>query len=304
MLETKFCGAQMKNPLVLASGILGVNAAMLLRVAREGAGAITLKSIGSKEKEGNANPTVIAWEHGLINAVGLPTAGVENVEQEFLGLKNCSVPVIASVYGNSAEEYASVAARVAEFCPAMIELNLSCPHSKGQGQFFGNEPELAEQVVSAVKSSVKNIPIIAKLSANTHKMLEVAVACERAGADAIAAINSLGPGMLINIEARKPVLANKFGGLSGPAIKPVAIRSVYQIFEAVRIPILGIGGVCTGRDAIEMIQAGASTVGIGSAIYYRGINSFALIAKEMQEWMKKNGVKSLDEIWGIAHERV
>ncbi len=301
MLETEFCGARMKNPLVLASGILGVNTGMLLRVARNGAGAITTKSIGPREKEGNANPTVIACEHWVMNAVGLPTAGIENVEQEFLGLKNCPVPIIASVYGNSAEEYASVAAHIAEFAPAMIELNLSCPHSKGQGQFFGNEPELAEQVVRAVKEKTK-IPIIAKLSANTHKMLEVAIACERAGANAIAAINSLGPGMLINIEARKPVLANKFGGLSGPAIKPIAVKSVYQIFESVKIPILGMGGITTGKDAIEMVMAGATTIGIGSAIYYRGIDSFALIAKEMQEWMQANKVNILKEIKGVAHE--
>jgi len=300
MLSTEFCGAKMKNPLILASGVLGVNAQMLLRVAREGAGAITLKSIGPKEKEGYANPTVIAWEHGLINAVGLPTAGVENVSHEFSELKDCPVPIIASIYGNSIEEYASVAEKVSVFSPAMIELNLSCPHSKGQGQFFGNEPELAEAVVRAVKAQTK-IPLVAKLSANTHKMIEVAIACERAGANAIAAINTLGPGMLINIEARKPVLANKFGGLSGPAIKPIAVKSVFQIFENVKIPILGMGGITNGRDAIEIIQAGASTVGIGSAVYYRGINAFELIQKEMAEWMQANNVKSLKEIVGAAH---
>ena len=299
MLETEFCGAQMKNPLVLASGILGVNAELLKRVA-ESAGAVTMKSLALKEKEGNANPTVIAWEHGLINAVGLPTPGIENIEKEFLGLKNCKAPIIASVYANSIEEYATVSGRISEFNPALIELNLSCPHSKGQGQVFGNEPELAEQVVAAVKEKT-NIPIIAKLSPNTHRFLDVAIACERAGANAISAINAVGPGMLINIEARKPVLANKFGGISGPAIKPIAVRCVYQLFESVKIPILGIGGVTTGEDAIEMLMAGATAVGIGSAVYYRGIEAFASIAKEMVEWMKLNNVKSIKELVGVAH---
>lgn len=300
MLGTEFCSAKLKNPLILASGILGVNSAMLLRVAHSGAGAITLKSIGPREKEGYANPTVVAWEHGLINAVGLPTPGVDDAEKEFSELKECKVPIIASIYGNSIEEYADIAERIAAFYPALIELNMSCPHSKGQGQFFGNEPELAEQVVAAVKEKTK-IPIIAKLSPNTHKFLEVAIACERAGANAIAAINTLGPGMLINIEARKPVLANKFGGLSGPAIKPIAVRCVYQLFESVKVPILGMGGITNGRDAIEIIQAGASAVGIGSAVYYRGIEAFALIAKEMREWMLAHEVKSVKELVGVAH---
>ena len=303
MLETDFAGLKLRNPTVLASGILGTTTGLLERAVKEcGAGAVTTKSIGPQEKDAYPNPTVLEWEHGLINAVGLPTPGYKGMEKELAELRECKIPVIASIYGNTVEQYAEIAEFAARFKPWMIEMNMSCPHSKGQGQPFGIDSEIAKEVVSAVKKSAGGIPIMPKLTPQAPDIAAIARACESAGADAICAINTLGPGMLINAEARKPVLANKFGGLSGPAIKPVALRCVYQIYEAVKIPVLGMGGITTGRDAVEMVMAGATAIGVGSATYYRGIDAFKKICAEMEEWMRKNKVKSLEEIRGAAHD--
>ena len=302
MLETEFCGLKLKNPTVLASGILGTNAALLKRVVREGAGAVTMKSIGPREKLGHPNPTVIEWEHGLINAVGLPSPGYQNIESEFAELKNCSAPIIASIYGASVEEFETVAEAVAEYKPAIIEINISCPNTKKEGQIFGMSPEMATDVVSAVVAKTGKIPVMPKLTPQAPKIADIAIACEKAGANAICAVNTLGPGMLIDIEARKPILANKFGGVSGPAIKPIAVRCVYQIYRAVSIPILGMGGINSGKDAVEMMMAGASAVGIGTATHYRGIEAFKLIADEIKQWMKEHEVKSVKDLVGAAHD--
>jgi len=292
---------RMKNPTVLASGILGTGAGLLERVVKEGgAGAVTMKSIGPEERLGHPNPSVVEWGHGLLNAVGLPSPGFGNMEEEWLALKKRDFPLIASVYGASVEEFALVAEKVAEKKPDAIEVNISCPNTKEHGQIFGVSEEASQEVISAVKKKCGQIPLIAKLTPQAYNIAAIAQSCEKAGADAICAINTVA-GMCIDIDARKPVLYNKFGGVSGPAVKPVAIKCVYQVFEAVKIPILGMGGINSGRDAIEFIQAGAATVGIGSATFYRGIGAFKKICAEMEEWMKENKVESLEEIRGVAH---
>jgi dihydroorotate dehydrogenase (NAD+) catalytic subunit len=302
MLETEFCGMKLQNPTVLACGILGTNASLLKRAASAGAGAVTMKSIGPREQQGHNNPSVLEWEHGLINAVGLPSPGYTEMGKEFEELADCPVPVIASIYANSVEEYVEITEGILAYNPAMIEVNMSCPHSKGQGMLFGLEPAIAGETVKAVKQAAGKISVMAKLTPQAPKIAEVAKSCEQAGANAICAINTAGPGMLIDLEARKPVLANKFGGISGPAIKPIALRCVYQIYETVSIPILGMGGINTGEDAIEMVMAGASAVGVGSAIHYRGMEAFSLIAREIEQWMKRHGVKTVKEIVGAAHD--
>lgn len=301
MLSTVFAGIELKNPTVLASGIWGTNAELLLRVANSGAGAITIKSIGPNEREGHNNPTVAAWEHGLLNAVGLPSAGYKEMEEEWKILEKSPVPIIASIYGANVLEFAEVAKAVAGKKPAIIEANISCPNSEKHGQVFGTNAEASAEVISAVKKEIGKIPLIAKLTPQALNIAEIALACEQAGADAICAINTV-QGMLINIEARKPVLHFKKGGISGPAIKPVAVKCIWDIFEAVKIPILGMGGACAGRDAIELMQAGATAVGIGSGVYYEGIGIFKKICDEMEEWMKANGYKSVKELVGIAHD--
>ncbi|MCX6776269.1 MAG: dihydroorotate dehydrogenase [Candidatus Micrarchaeota archaeon] len=301
-LSVSFCGARMKNPTVLASGLLGVNVEMLKRVVKEGAGAVTFKSIGPRVKSGHRNPTVLAYEWGVINAVGLPSPGYRDMGGELSRMKEVGAPVFVSIYGASVGEFREVAEAVAKYKPAMIEVNISCPNTEAEGMIFGCSEKLAFDVVSAVKNACGSVPVMPKLTPQAQNIGRVAKACEEAGADAIAAINTVGPGMLINIEARKPVLDYKRGGISGPAIRPVAVRCVYEIYEEVDLPILGIGGVTEGRDAVEMMQAGATAVGIGSGIYYRGIDVFSKVCEEMKVWMKGNGCKNVKELVGAAHE--
>ena len=293
---------KMRNPTVLSSGFLGVNIEMLKRVVEEGAGAVTFKSIGPRVKSGHRNPTVLAYEWGVINAVGLPSPGYRDMEGELARIKEVKAPVFVSIYGASVEEFKEVAEAVARYKPAVIELNVSCPNTKAEGMVFGCSERLAAEVVAAVKDVSGKIPVMPKLTPQALNIGKVARACEEAGADAVAAINTVGPGMLINIEARKPMLGYKRGGISGPAIRPIAVRCVYEMYEAVDIPILGMGGVTEGRDAIEMMQAGASAVGIGSGIYYRGIDVFSKVCDEMKIWMKENGYKDVRELVGVAHE--
>ncbi|MCD6414966.1 MAG: dihydroorotate dehydrogenase [Candidatus Diapherotrites archaeon] len=302
MLETKIAEVRLRNPTVLASGILGTSAAILKRVASSGAGAVTMKSIGPEPRAGHNNPTVLSYGPGLINAVGLPTPGYKNMSEEWEQLADLEVPVIASIYGGSIDEFVEVARFVAGKKPAIIELNISCPNTKKHGQVFGFEPDVAGEVVSRVKGVTEEIPVMPKLSPNTPKLKEVAKACEDAGADAISAINTVGPGMVIDVNTAKPVLDFKTGGLSGPAIKPIAVRCVYDIYEVVDLPIVGIGGVSTGRDAAEMIMAGAVSVGIGSGVYYRGIDVFKKVCDELEGFMEERGYKTIKEMVGLAHE--
>jgi len=292
----------MKNPTVLASGMLGVNVEMLKRVVKEGAGAVTFKSIGPKVKSGHRNPSVLAYEWGMINAVGLPSPGYKDMEGELSRIKEIGAPAFVSIYGASVKEFSDVAEAVAAYKPAAVEVNISCPNTEAEGMIFGCSEKHAFDVVRAVKNACGSVPVMPKLTPQAHDIGRVANACEEAGADAIAAINTVGPGMLINIEAKKPVLDYRKGGISGPAIRPIAVRCVYEVYEAVDLPILGIGGVTEGRDAVEMMQAGASAVGIGSGIYYRGIDVFSKVCEEMKVWMKENGYKNVKGLVGAAHE--
>ena len=301
-LSVSFCGARMKNPTVLSSGFLGTNIEMLKRVAEEGAGAVTFKSIGPKVKSGHRNPTVIVYEWGVMNAVGLPSPGYKDMRGELVRIKEVKAPVFVSIYGSSVREFCEVAEAVAEYKPAVIELNVSCPNTEAEGMIFGCSEKLTFDVVSAVKDAAGSVPVMPKLTPQAQNIGKIAGICEEAGADAIAAINTVGPGMAINIEARKPVLDYKTGGISGPAIRPIAVRCVYDIYEAVDLPVLGIGGVTEGRDVIEMMQAGATAVGIGSGIYYRGIGIFSKVCEEMKVWMKENGCKDAKGLVGVAHE--
>ncbi len=299
-MTLKFLGIKLKNPMVLASGVLGNSKDILERVHENGCGLVTMKSIGPEPRDGHNNPTVIDLGCGLINAVGLPSPGYLNMENEWKDLEKRDFPIIASIYGGSVREYQMVAEFVSLKKPDFIEINISCPNSEKHGMIFGVNPQSSHDVVAAVKKVI-NVPLIVKLTPQALNIGDIAKACEDAGADAICAINTLGPGMVIDIEARMPVLSFKKGGLSGPMIKPVAIRCVFDIYKAVDIPIIGLGGITTGEDAIEMIMAGASLVGIGSAVRYRGIDVFQTVSDEMEAWFLDHHC-SLDDIKGAAHE--
>ncbi len=299
-LEVELTGLKLRNPTILTSGFLGVSGKLLKRVAEAGAGAVTTKSIGKEPRKGHPNPTVLEFDSWVMNAVGLPNPGYENFKEEIKIAKG-QVPVIASIFAGNPEDFALVAKEMGD--ADAIELNISCPNLAPRecfGQAIGKNPDLSYEVVKAVKKVVK-IPVITKLTPNVNDIKVIAEAVERAGTDIISAINTVGPGMIIDIETTKPVFANKFAGLSGPAIHPIAVKCVYDIYETVKVPIIGIGGVSHGKDAIEMVMAGASAVGIGTAIYYRGIDVFKKVCDEMTEFLESHGYSSLEEIRGLAH---
>ncbi len=298
-MTTSFLGKELRRPTVLASGVLGNSRDILERVHRNGCGLPTMKSIGPAPREGHKNPTVIDLGCGMINAVGLPSPGYDHMEGEWAELKERDFPVNASIYGGSVKEFETVARYVSEQNPDFIEINISCPNSDQHGMLFGVDPLAASAVTAAVKKVITQ-PLIAKLTPAAPNIGAIAKACEEAGADAICAINTAGPGMVIDIESRKPVLAFKKGGLSGPMIKPIAVRCVYDIYQNVSIPIIGLGGISTGEDAIEIMMAGASLVGIGTAVRYRGMDVFEKVCTEMDQWLADHNT-TLEEIIGAAH---
>ncbi|MDO8480232.1 MAG: dihydroorotate dehydrogenase [Nanoarchaeota archaeon] len=300
MLSTKLCGRSLENPTILASGILGVSKASIARMGKEGAGAVTLKSLCHEERKGHPGPNMFVIDGGMLNAVGLPGQGIDNAAKEFGRLDDLRIPVIGSVFGYTVKQFGEVTEKMAALKPAMIEVDVSCPHMDYETPFYADAASLAK-ITKLVKKKAKGIPISMKLSPNVHNIAELAKACEKAGADCITAINTAS-GMKIDIEVMKPILGNKTGGLSGPALKPIAVRCVYEIYKAVKIPIIGTGGVMDGKDALEMIMAGATAVGVGTAVYYQGPEVFRRITSEMKAWMKEHEITSLDDIRGVAHK--
>lgn len=301
-LSTTLGKIKLKNPLILASGILGVTASSLKNIERNGAGAVTFKSLGPLPRKGHPNPTVITYEHGMLNAVGLSNPGLDACEEEIKkAQKILKIPLIINIFGDTMENFGVAAKKCAKFKPQIVEANISCPNVHNEfGLPFSLEPETASIAIKQVKKYVK-CPLIAKLSPNTYKLKAVAKAVVKAGADIINMGNTCGPGMAIDLKTAKPILHNKMGGVSGPGIKPIMVRCVYDIYSAVKVPIIGTGGVTTGKDAIEMFMAGASAVGIGTAIYYRGPSAFKKINEEILEFMRENGYGNIKEMIGRAH---
>ena len=303
MLETNFCGMELKNPTILASGLMGVTKDSLKKVASGGAGAVTIKSISKESREGHHNPILVGYESGFLNAVGYSNSGIEEAKKEFTNLKEVGAPVIGSIIGTTAKDFEYMAKNFSQGFDA-IEIPLSCPHTPGFGMLAGQStPEATQEITKAVKENI-DVPRIVKIAPSAPDLGGIAKAAQVAGADALNVGNTLGPGMVINIEARKPVLDFRVGGLSGPGIKPISIRCVYDCYKATegKMPIIGTGGITTGEDAIEFMMAGATTVGIGTAVYYRGIDVFKKVSQEMEQWMKKEKVMNLKEIVGAAHE--
>jgi dihydroorotate dehydrogenase (NAD+) catalytic subunit len=300
VLSVELCGIKLSNPTILASGILGETAGSLVRVAKGGAGAVVTKSISVKPRAGYPNPTLVECEHGLLNAMGLPNPGIDEFAAEMKeAVKRAGVPVIGSIFGSDATEYVTLAGRMEEFGAAALELNLSCPHAKGYGSELGSEPGTVEEITGAVRGAV-DIPVFVKLTPNISSIVELAKAAERGGGDAVVAINTV-KGMAIDSRMKKPVLYNKYGGYSGPAIKPIGIRAVYELYDELKIPVIGCGGVSNGSDAVEYMLAGARAVEVGSAIYYRGGDALGEIRWEIEEYLKKEGIRNAGELVGAAH---
>jgi dihydroorotate dehydrogenase (NAD+) catalytic subunit len=300
MLEIDFCGVKMKNPTMLAAGVMGSTASSLNWVSRCGAGGVVTKSFAMEANKGYKNPTTVEVDGGIINAIGLSNPGVETFKTELNNL-NHDVPAVASIYGDSPEEFSQVASSIDEMVD-MIELNVSCPHAmSGCGAAIGQDPDLTFQVVSAVKKSV-SLPVIAKLTPNVTNLVEIALSAQKAGCDGLTLINSLGPGMKIDLETARPILSNRFGGMSGPAIKPIALRCVFEVYGAVDVPIMGVGGIRDHQDVVEFLYAGARTVQIGTAIMYHGPEIFAQITDGLEKFMQEHDFQNVEEMIGLAHE--
>jgi len=301
MLKTKLCGITLKNPLMLAAGVLGSHASSLNWVLDSGAGAVVSKSFSKEPNEGYHNPTTVAVEGGIINAIGLSSPGVDAFIEELEAVNRIKGKSIASIYGATPEEFSYVASKI-ENLVDMIELNVSCPHAmEGYGASIGQNPDLTKEFVSAVKDAV-SVPVLAKLTPNVTNISEIAIAAEEGGADGLTLINSLGPGMKIDIVTGNPILANKFGGMSGPAIKPIAIRCVYDAFEATDIPIVGVGGIRNYADVVEFLYAGANAVQIGTSLMYDGPEIFGRIAEDLEEFLEDSGFNSIEDMVGYAHK--
>jgi len=301
-LKVKFCGVEFKNPTVLASGVLGVTASSLKNVVKNGAGGVTTKSIWLHEHPGHKNPTMFGTEHYFMNAVGLSDAGIEKAKTETFPeyLKNKPAPIIASIVAANFKDFGELAAEIEKCNPDIIEVNISCPNVEDEfGKPFACSKIDAANVTKAIRAKTKK-PLIMKLSPNVVNIGEIAKACADAGADGFCAINTVGPGMAVDINLRMPILANKVGGISGPAVKPIAVKAVYDVYKATKMPIIGTGGVVTGEDVIELMMVGARLVGMGTMVYFRGVEGFGKIVKEIDAWCKKNGVKNISEIIGAV----
>lgn len=296
-------GLELKNPTILAAGILGTTGASLCRVAREGgAGAVVTKSIGPMPKTGHPNPSMVRLECGFLNAMGLPNPSYPGFLQELeIAKQDSGVPVIASIFGGTAAEFTEVAEGLLPGKPDTFELNVSCPHAEGYGAAVGTNPCLVEAITAAVKDVV-NVPVWVKLSPNVSDITCVGTAAESGGADAVVAINTL-KGMAIDIESGYPVLGNRSGGLSGKAVKPVAVKCVYDLYTALEIPIIGVGGVSSWQDAVEMMMAGASAVQIGSAVYDR-VDIFSEISTGIEAFLQRKGYSNVKRLIGLSHEMV
>lgn len=303
MVNTKvnLCGIEMDNPVIPASGTFGYGYEFAMNYDINLLGTFSFKGTTKEPRFGNPTPRIAETASGMLNAVGLQNPGVDKViSEELPRLKACfKKPVMANVSGFSVEDYAYTCEKLdQESQIGWFEVNVSCPNVHGGGLAFGTDPKNVAAVTKAVRK-VTTKPVIIKLSPNVTDITEIAKACESEGADGVSLINTL-LGMRINLKTKRPILANKTGGFSGPAIKPVALRMVYQVYDAVKIPIVGMGGVSTAEDVIEMMLAGATAVEVGSANL---VDPFACktIIKNLPMVMDKYGINSLTEIIGGAH---
>ncbi len=299
-LAVEISGLRLRNPLMNAAGVLGMSPLILKRIYDSGAGAVISKSIGPEPRRGHSNPTLVRVDCGALNAMGLPNPGVEYYSEEIKTIKKMGVPIVASFFGGSMHEFADVANQLSTAGADALELNASCPNVADELGMLAADAENVEKVTAAVRDETK-LPLFVKLSPNVTDIKNIALAAERGGADAITAVNTL-KGMVIDINLRRPVLANITGGLSGPAVKPVALRCVWEVAQSVNIPVIGCGGITCGKDAIEYFLAGASALEIGTAVMTYGIGVYKEIADGIAEYMEENGFSQIAEMVGLAQQ--
>ena len=296
-LSVKIGNLTLKNPVTVASGTYGYGAEYLDFYPPSRLGAVFLKGITPEPQEGNAPPRIVETPAGMLNAIGLQNAGLKGLLEEKLpALENIEGCFIANIAGKTQEQFARIAKKlVGAKNLSGIEVNVSCPNVKQGGMSFGVCPKTVEKITRGVRKATK-LPVIVKLTPNVTDITEIAKAAENGGADAISMINTL-LGMSINVETRKPMLGNIMGGLSGPAIRPVAVRMVMQVYETVKIPVIGMGGIMTLRDALEFFIAGASAVSLGTAVFHDPFAPLKII-EELEQYLENKNYQSIKEIVG------
>lgn len=296
LLQVEIAGIKMKTPIIAASGTFGFGLEYIDFVDLNKIGAVSVKGTTLQPRAGNSGRRIAETPAGMLNSIGLENPGADEFLRSTLTkLAAYEVPVIVNISGNTVEEYGELAAKLDVPGVAALEVNISCPNVKHGGLVFGTDPKSAASVTREIKKST-NKPVIVKLSPNVTDIVEMARAVEDAGADAVSLINTL-LGMAIDTKSWRPVLGNIVGGLSGPAVKPVAVRMVWQVAKAVKVPVIGMGGIMSGQDAIEFLLAGASAVMVGTANF---VNPRAMesVAEELQEYMLKRGLKNVTELVG------
>ncbi len=300
-LRVSIAGLELPNPTILASGVLGFTVESFNRVAKSSAGAVVSKSIGIEPRVGYPNPTVVQADSGLINAMGLPNPGIDEYAGEIKYAKTVlRIPIIVSIFGYTAEEYAAVAEKAIKAGADAVELNVSCPHVQFTGSEIGQNPKILSQVIEKVKATISK-PVIVKLTPNVADVALIGKAAVEAGADVLTAVNTL-KAIAIDSDTTRPILSHIKGGLSGAALKPVALRCVYDIREELPdVPIIGCGGISDWRDAVEFMLAGASAVQVGTAVAWEGTDIFQNITKGLETYLRKKHLGSVKEIVNLAH---
>ncbi|SDC48690.1 MULTISPECIES: dihydroorotate dehydrogenase [unclassified Candidatus Frackibacter] len=299
-LNVELNGLELQNPIMTASGTFGFGEEYKDYVDLNRLGGVMVKGTTIKPKAGNPTPRIAETPGGVLNAIGLQNPGVDHFINVILPkIRDYNFKTIVNISGNTAEEYKELTTKLNEAeGVAALEVNISCPNVKKGGLAFGTEPKMAASVVEAVKENT-DLPIITKLSPNVTDITEIAEAVEEAGTDIISLINTL-IGMKIDIETQQPILANTIGGLSGPAIRPVAVRMVYQVAQSVDIPLIGMGGIMNSRDVIEFLLAGASAIAVGTANFINPGVTMEII-DELEEYLVENGYDSVQELVGLGH---
>ena len=299
-LRTEIGSIALDRPGMVASGIMDETGPSLARMIECGCGAVVTKSVGLEPNAGHANPCFTEVPGGYVNAMGLPNPGIELFKEE-MDVATKAGKVVGSIYGATPDDFSKLAGRMEDYGACAVELNLSCPHAKGYGMEVGTDPAMVKSIVSAVKSSV-SIPVWAKLTPNTHILADIGRAVQDAGGDAVVAINTL-KAMVIEPEFARPILSNKFGGLSGAGIRPVGVRAIYDLRTVLDIPLIGVGGITDWRDAAQYIMAGACAFQIGSAVGTEGPEVFDKVNRGLERFMEDYGYDSVASMVGVAHDR-
>lgn len=300
-LNTKvtICGVEFKNPIITASGTFGFGEEYNEYVSLNEYGGFAAKGLTRLPRAGNKPPRIAETSCGILNSVGLQNPGVEYFKEHIMPdlAKNFDTNVIANMSGNTVEEYCEMAQILSDTDIAMIEMNISCPNVKHGGLVFGTDPKTVYELTKKVKKYCKK-PLIVKLSPNVTSIKDIAKSAEEGGADAVSLINTL-LGMSIDVHSRKPILANNMGGLSGPAVKPVAVRMVYEVAQSVKIPVIGMGGVMSGEDVVEFMLAGASLVALGTGLF---VNPSMIldVKKDINTYMVRHNIQDINEIIGTV----